>query len=53
VDDDSSLVSVLLPPASAATKTKTVGAYDAASKLFVVTHSRRRGEYVTYSCTVP
>jgi hypothetical protein len=54
VDDDSSLVSVLLPPGSpAATKTKTVGAYDAASKLFVVTHSRRRGEYVTYSCNVP
>jgi hypothetical protein len=54
VDDDSSLVSVLLPPGSpAATKAKTVGAYDAASKLFVVTHSRRRGEYVTYSCNVP
>ena len=48
VDDDSSLVSVLLPPASAATK--TVGSYDALSKLFVVTYSRRREEYVTYSC---
>ena len=48
VDDDSSLISVLLPPASAASK--TVGSYDAPSKLFVVTHSRRREEYVTYAC---
>ena len=48
VDDDSSLVSVLLPPASASTK--TVGSFDALSKLFVVTYSRRAGDYVTYSC---
>ena len=51
VDDDSSLVSVLLPPASAATK--TVGSYDALSKLFVVTFNKRTADYTTHSCLMP
>jgi hypothetical protein len=49
-DDESSLVSVLLPPAAS----KVMGgAMPTLSKLFVVTRSRRTSEYVTYSCRLP
>tara|TARA_B110000977_G_scaffold200781_3_gene292573 strand:- start:21939 stop:23666 length:1728 start_codon:yes stop_codon:yes gene_type:complete len=51
VHDDSSLVSVLLPPTK-----KTAGktsAFETLSKLFVVTFSKQREDYVTYSCRLP
>jgi len=51
-DDESSLVTVLLPP-PAASASRVGGAMPTLSKLFVVTRSRRTSEYVTYSCRLP
>jgi hypothetical protein len=50
-DPDASLISVLLPTASG--KTTPGRAFRELGRLFVVTYSRRREDYVTYSCGIP
>jgi hypothetical protein len=53
VGDDSSLVSVLLPPSAKKTSTRSKSGFESLSKIFVVTYSRKREDYMTYSCRLP